>query len=275
MKLSPEDAALYFKLMWPLLLYVNRQRGILPGVDSVEAYIRRSQDDKFQVRNALYEDIDLLDGFVADNPAQLAADELAVVQSWKRFVAGDFYIERFLKNGAIFIDSIEPPHVYTVLGLTQSIEEILAHFYRPPIMVKTVLLPFKGRIIFDGLFQTYNILFGSGIRGNLREVYMTAKQKGRIIETLDPEPEAQPGKTQRKAARDWRPEIDALVHSADQLKGGQTAIQGEAFGLLKASARLAQAAVHAPDDLDALWSAEKRVHRALQRLATVLNRAEE
>ncbi len=275
MKLSPEDVALFFKLMWPLQLYVNRQRNILPGVDTIEAYVKRSQDDKFQVRNNLYEHIDLLDGFVAQNPAHLSADELAIVQSWKRFVAGDFYIERFLKSGAILITASDPPRVYTVLGLTQSLEEILAYAYRPPIMVKAVLLPFKGRIIHDGLLHAYSIFFGSGIRGDLREIYMTAKQKGNIIETLDPEPEAQPRKAQRKPARDWRPEIDALVQSADQLKGGQTTVQGEAFGLLKASARLAQAAVHTPGDLEALWDAEKRVHRMLQRLATALGRAED
>ena len=44
--------------------------------------------------------------------------------------------------------------------------------------------------------------------------------------------------------------------------------------LLKASARLAQAAVHNPDDLDALWKLEASVRRALRRLEMVLERAE-
>jgi hypothetical protein len=41
---------------------------------------------------------------------------LAIVQSWKRFVAGEFYIVRFLKKGTIFVDSSDPPQAYAVLA---------------------------------------------------------------------------------------------------------------------------------------------------------------
>jgi len=109
MKLSPKDTELFYKLMWPLQFYVNRQRQILPHVDSLEAYIECPQPDKLEVRNALYEDIGLLDAFVAENPTHLSAGELAIVQSWKHFVADDFHIERFLKKATMFVDSSDPP----------------------------------------------------------------------------------------------------------------------------------------------------------------------
>jgi len=274
MKLSPENAELFYKLMWPLQFYVNQQRQIFPHVDSLEAYIACPQADKFQVRNALYENIGLLDAFVAENPAHLSADELAIVQSWKRFVAGDFYIVRFLKKAAIFVESSAPSRVYAVLGLTDSLEEV---FYgrKPPVWVQTVLLPFRGRIVYDGLLNVYNIYFGAGIRGNLKEIYMAAKQNRRIIETL--EPERQPPKKKRaprKPPPDWRPVVDELVKTAEGLKGGRSPVQSPAFSVLKASARLAQAAVHDPDDLDAVWEMGRRVQRALRRLETVLDRAE-
>ena len=44
--------------------------------------------------------------------------------------------------------------------------------------------------------------------------------------------------------------------------------------IFKASARLAKAAVHDPEDIDALWEQWQRVHRALRRMETVLDRAE-
>ena len=274
MKLSPEEVDLFYKLMWPLQFYVNQQREILPYMDSLEAYIACPQEDKLEVRNALYENISLLDAFVAENPAHLSADELAIVQSWKRFVASEFYIVRFLKKAAIFVDTSDPPRVYAVLGLTDSLEDV---FYgrKPPIWVQTVLLPFKGRIVYDGLLNYYNIYFGSGIRGNLKEIYMAAKQNRRIIETL--EPERQPPKKKRaprKPPRDWQPVVDELVETAEKLKGGQSPVQSPAFSVLKASARLAQAAVHDPDDLDTLWKMGKSVQRAMRRLETVLDRAE-
>jgi hypothetical protein len=139
-------------------------------------------------------------------------------------------------------------------------------------MVQAVLLPFKGKIIYDGLMSGYNIYFGSGIRSDLNEVYMTAKQNRRIITTLEPEL-AKLARKPKKSARDWRPEVDVLVEQTEAMKGGP-AVQSSAFSLLRASAKLAQVAVRDPDDLDELWRLERRVRTALSRFQTVLSRAE-
>jgi hypothetical protein len=276
MKLSPEDAALFYKLMWPLQFYVNRKLNLLPNIASVEQY---ANDDDFEaklpVRNALYEKIELIDTFIDENPARLNDEELAIVWNWKKFVAGDFYIERFLKQGAVFIGSGEPARVYLVLGLMDSLEDMLQYYQRPPILVKTVLLPFKGRIIYDGLFQTYSVFFGGGIKGDLKETYLAAKQNQRIITTLEPGRQVQEKEKARyKLVTDWRPEVDELVKAANKLKGDLLPIQGEAFSLLKTSALLAQAATHQPDDLAALWKLHKRVSTALRKLESALYRAE-
>jgi len=125
------------------------------------------------------------------------------------------------------------------------------------------------------MLNVYSIYFGSGIRGNLKEIYMAAKQNRRIIETLEPERQPpQKKRAPRKPPRDWLPVVDELVKTAEKLKGGQPPVQSPAFSVLKASARLAQAAVHDRDDLDALWEMGRRVHRALRWLETVLDRAE-
>ena len=273
MKLSPEDATLFFKLMWPLQFYVHQQRQILPDVNSVEEYAHCTQEEKLQVRNALYENVGLLDDFVAQNPAQLAADELQIVQSWKRFVSGTFYIERYLKKGTIFVGSGQPSKVYAVLGLTDPIEDVF-YGHKPPIAVDAVLLPFKGRIVYDGLMSIYRVYFGSGIRADLKEIYMAAKQNRRIIETLEPERASTRHRAPRKPAPDLRPVVDKVVSTANRLRGGQSPVQSPAFSLLKASARLAQATVHDPEDVDALWEQWQRVHRALRRMETTLDRAE-
>lgn len=226
------------------------------------------------MRDALYENIHLLDAFVAENPARLSADELAIVRSWKHFVAGRFYIERFLKKATYFITADGPATVYAVLGIQDSIKDIFAH-RSPPILIEAVLLPFKGRIIHDGIMLPYSIYFGSGIREELKEIYLAAKQNGRIIESLEP---GRPGE-ERKAGRqvverDWRPEVEAIVKASKKLKGQGVPIQSEAFALLKASARLAQAAIENPVDIDAMWDEEEKVIRALNRLHKVLRRAE-
>ena len=159
-----------------------------------------------------------------------------------------------------------------MLGLYDNIEDAL-YGRRPPIMVQAVLLPFKGKIIYDGILSFYNVYFGRGIRSGLNEAYMAAKQNDRIITTLEPEMAKRARRKRRAASKDWGPVVDDLVQTAGKMKGGP-AVQSSAFSLLRASAQLAQLAVHSPDDLDELWDQEQKVRRALSRLQTVLNRAE-
>lgn len=269
MNLSQEDAALFFRLMGNLQLYVNRRLNILPDVESVETYARLDSEAKRKVRDALYQHADLIDDFVAENPANLSFDELQIVQSWKHHVADNFFILRFLKRYAIFISSDK---VYGVLGLYDRLQDI---FYGQPlpIWVETVLLPFKGRIVYDGLLISRNIIFGAGIRGDLNETYQAAKQNGKIIESL--EPGAEPaGKPQpRKPARDWTPVLDSVVETTEQLKQAEHVMQTRAFGVLKASAKLAQAAARDPENLNEIAQQAKSVQRALRQLDTALHRA--
>lgn len=276
MKLSPEDMTLFYKLMWPLQFYVNQKLNLLPNIASVEVYAKDYNfETKLPVRNALYEKVELIDAFIDENPAQLNDEELAIVWNWKRFVAGDFYIERYLKQGAVLIGG-KPSQVYLVLGLTDSLEEVFQYYQRPPILVKTVLLPFKGQIIYDGLCQTYSVFFGGGIKGDLKETYLAAKQNQRIITTLEPShPTLKPEKSRDKPPVDWRPEVDELVKAINKLKGDQQLpLQSEAFSLLKTSGLLAQAATHTPDDLAALWKLHKHVSNTLRKLESALYRAE-
>ena len=272
MKLSESDADLFFELMRRLQLFVNRERGLFPGVDSVEAYSGLSQDEKAKVRNAVWEDPGLIDAYVAGNPDGLPAKELAIVEKWKRFVSGTFFITRFLKKHAVFIS--EHHEVYAVLALHDPLEDVLFG-RRPPIIVKTVLLPFEGRIVYDGILALYNIHIGGGIRGELNEAYMRARQQGRIVETLEPEDAPGPARRakDRKPGRDWRSEVDDLVEKAARMKGGP-APQSAAFGLLRASANLARVAVHEPEDPLALRKPEQQVRRALTRLQRAMDRAD-
>jgi hypothetical protein len=54
-----------------------------------------------------------------------------------------------------------------------------------PMFVTAVLLPWKGRIICDGLMTISNIYLGPGIRASLRDAYRRAKAAG-VIASLEP-----------------------------------------------------------------------------------------
>jgi hypothetical protein len=266
MNLSPEDAKLFFELMWGLQHYVNQQRGVLKDIPSPAEYAKLPTQKKIKVRDALWKSPDLIDAYIKENPESLSSEYLEIVRSWKGFVKGEFFILRHLKKYTIFIGNKD--QVYGVLGLNDSLEEIVPS-YALPSMVEAVLLPFKGRIAYDGLLQGYRISFGGGIRSDLNHTYIAAKQKERIITTL----ETGTGKAQpaaHKIIKSWLPQLEEIASAASKLKG-ETALQNAAFTLLRASLEMAKCAETNPDDLDALFAGERKVRKAATRLSTVLD----
>jgi hypothetical protein len=272
MKLSTQDGDLFFKLMWSLQTYVNLKLEILPGIDTIEEYQMLPTSDKFVVRDALYENIGLIDSYLEENPQDLSKEELEIVESWKKFQRDDFFIERLLKKYAVFIGGEK---VYGVLALHETFDEVLP-YARLPYYVKAVLLPFKGKMIYDGLLNSYAISFGGGIKSDLKETYMAAKQNGKIIESFDPQKQAELTARGKKPVKDYGPTLEEISQQAKKLRSSSDApaIHGPAFGLVKASIEFATLAVDNPDDIDQLWKKLKKVDGALRKLETVLFRAE-
>jgi hypothetical protein len=273
MKVSAEEAELFFKLLWALQFFVNQRLQLFPDIETLDDFKAAPIESRLQLRDAVYENADLIDTFIQANPDHLSADQLAMVAEWKRFVADDFYIERLLKKYAVFIGSDNK--VYAVLGLYDAFEDMF-HPRQLPRYVKAVLLPFQGKIVYDGLLQGYNVFFGRGISSGLKETYLAAKQNDRIIETLAPQPAKAKAKAKWKAAKDWRAEIEELAAKAKPLRAGadQPAVVRPAFSLVKASVELAQLAVSTPDDTDSLWKVLRKINRAAGQLDTILYRAD-
>ena len=268
---TPDEAAQFFRLMWEVQFYVNQRLKVVRGPKSVEAYTKLSSQKKYKVREALYQHPELLEAFVAENPAGLTPDDLGIVAAWKQAVVGKFYIDRFLKRYTLFISAGPDERVYGVLSLYEPLEEV-APDWPLPIYVEAVLLPFKGRIVYDGLLLPYSITFGAGIRSDLNEIYQRAKRAGKIIESLEPTSTSAKPLKAKKPARDWGPVLDDLAAKAEALRPADSPVQTRAFGVLKASARLAQAAAHAPKDAEALEQLARRVVTALRHLETTLDR---
>ncbi|WP_339138202.1 MAG: hypothetical protein WGN25_08220 [Candidatus Electrothrix sp. GW3-4] len=206
------------------------------------------------------------------NPENFSKDELNIVAGWKEFIRGDFFIERFLKKHTIFILGEQ---VYGVHGLYDSFDEMI-HRSHLPLFVNTVLLPFKGKIIYDGLLHGRNIYFGGGVKRDLKEVYMRAKQNNRIIVSLASDAQTTDKKKTAIPSKDWKPELDELATKVKKLRSGvtQPPLHSPAFSLVKASVELAQLAVEKRPDLDALYKALRKVDRAMGKVETVLDRTE-
>lgn len=165
--------------------------------------------------------------------------------------------------------------MYGVLGLNESFDE-LAFGAGLPLFIETVLLPFKGKITYDGIIGFRNIYFGSGVRRGLKETYMRAKQNNRIIVSLEKTPAEQQRQSKPKPKKDWKPELEELARKAKALKGSvdDPPIYIPAFSLIRASIEFAQAAAADANDLEGLYKAMKKVRRAYNKSNTVLSRKE-
>lgn len=274
-KLPPGDVDQFFRLYRTLQLWANEQVRVFPKVHTSEELADLKLEDLRKLRDAIYDHPELIERFVAENPAGLTAEELSEVRGWSRFVRGDFYILRHLKRYSAFLSSEKPARAYGVLGLSDAIEDMFPT-YALPMYLNTVLLPFKGHIIWDGLINYYNITFGSGIRRDLNETYQRVKQREGIVESLTsseaPTAAGTVPSRPQKAQPDLRPLLHGIVEAAEQLRPGATPVQSRAYSLLRAATRLAEVATADPADPRAVDEQLRALSRSYKQLVTAYDR---
>jgi hypothetical protein len=188
MVIEPEKVQRFYQVWFPLLHYINEQRHLIPNFPSKWGKRSVPPADAAVLRDALWQDDSLREAFIAENPAHLSPDDLALIASWKHRVAGDFFVFRYLRKYSVFLSAESPAHAYGVLGLVSSIEEIVGPYL--PICVKAVLLPFEGRIIYDSLLAPYPVYFGGGIRRDLADTYRHIQEREGIITLLPSNPKS-------------------------------------------------------------------------------------
>ena len=128
MKLPPDDVKIFYEIQSSLYSFVNRRRRLFPQFETTEKLRERATLEQLDaIRQALYDDISLLDKFVAANPDGLPQEHLAIARTWRHFRAGTFYIFRYLKKHTVFLDSGDPPRAYGVLGLHSDFNEIFPY----------------------------------------------------------------------------------------------------------------------------------------------------
>ena len=264
MTLSPEDGLHFFELMWRLQYFVNQKYHFQKNISSMEMYANLPTEKKLKIRDALWEHPELIETFVQENPDALSTEELEIVQKWKGFIKGSFFIFRHLKKGSIFIR--KDNQVYAVHGIQDSLDEVIPS-YALPQMVEAVLLPFKNQIIYDGLLSGYRVHFGGGIRSDLNQAYRVAKHKGRIITTLESD-QAQPAPAKPK--KNLLPQLKEIIANIAKIKGG-TQLQVSALTLARASLELSIAEAEGTLAEGELQSQARKLRKATTRLFNLLD----
>jgi hypothetical protein len=199
MLLSADDAELFFRLHRSLMWFVNDCLRIVPDIGSPDEFSALPPKTRLEVRNALLDKADLIQSFVDENPANLSDEEADIVASWKHQVSGRFYAFRQLKKYMIFLPTDGSLVAYGVVALTEPFESLIGPYL--PVMTETVLMPFKDRIVYDGLLSTYNMSFGGGIKRSLNDSYREAKERLGIVTSLPIESVPIPATTRKKSPK--------------------------------------------------------------------------
>jgi hypothetical protein len=183
MRVSLEAANRFIGLYVRLLHYAGQQRDVVPPDMSFDKFLKEPMQVKIACREAIYLPAPLLDDFMMAYDDFLSVEAQKIVSAWTRYVKGTFLVLRHLKKYTIFLHSVSPANAYGVLGLTDDIEEFLPA-WRLPIAVETVLLPYEGVVVCDGMISVYDMVIGPNMRSGLNEDYKKMKSAGRFFTTL-------------------------------------------------------------------------------------------
>lgn len=196
--LSPVDKDLFYNTYFSLIDYVNRKYGIIRRLNVLEEQDSINPEELNVIASKLWANPKKeIDAYLAANHTakhitnhqESEAEEL--LQSWKRRIKGRFVIERYLKQGTIFISITEKNEnedaedagnvgdVYLVKGISLGYESMFRN-EKLPLMVDATLLPFKNVIITDGLVAPYVVRFIGKLKSAFKDVYLKAKHEDRI-----------------------------------------------------------------------------------------------
>ena len=181
MKLLQQEKAIFFSNWLKLLAFVNDKYKLAENYGHPESPVGVQLEDIVKLKTKLWEDVEIIDEYI-DSVWDLPRSDILLLKGWKKKIEGKFIIVRHLKNYSVFLDDANDS-LYGVIGITDPIAVIIPDHVLP-VMVKTTLLPFGDRIIYDSIFHTYNVQAGPSMRKGINERYSEIKAKKGIISTL-------------------------------------------------------------------------------------------
>lgn len=179
MILSVEDSTLFYDLWKPLLQYANKRTKMFPEIN-----FRKDKAIDVQcgcdMAEWIWSHIEIIDDYLKEHPG-MKEDHKNILSSWKRCIHDHWFVERHLKSGSVFLG--KSPYVFLVQGIVSSFEEMIG-MYGTPVMIEATLIPFRDRIITDGLVRAVPIQIGSNMKASMKDEYMAAKKNGSIFTSL-------------------------------------------------------------------------------------------
>ena len=179
MFLSIEERKVFFKNWLKLLIFVNNKYKIIKSFGCPKSPIGLDPDELIKIRNKLWKNKMCINEYL--KYSNIKNEDRNIVNLWNNFICEKFLFIKSYKKYSVFMD-FSNNKIYGVNGISSPIINIIPYL---PKMIKTTLIPFNGKIIFDSLIEVENITFGKNMEKSFNEEYMKLKRKIGIIEVLE------------------------------------------------------------------------------------------
>lgn len=190
--LSKEDARLFHRLMNSLLYHTNKEISVIKNATNQAEFMKRNISEIVPLWERIFsQKCELIDHYTLDNPDRFTDEEISIISGWKDYRKGEFFIIKYVKDHALLFDP-KTQSVYGVKGITDSFKEKFGGY--APLIIRINLIPFKGSIIYEGVFSPFNIHMGRNMKTGLKRESEEAIIKKGIITSF--------GKAEKKGADD-------------------------------------------------------------------------
>ncbi|MDR1061299.1 MAG: SEC-C domain-containing protein [Clostridiales bacterium] len=182
-QLSQSECVLFYETWYGLMGFINEKRKILKTAIKPVYPNPIGEELIYRVREELWENVGLIDEYLA--ATELPPEKISLLESWRDHHKKDmFFLLEYRPEHAVVLVPGEDgdDRLYGVKGISNSMAAIMKR--RLPIQLETVLLPFKGKIIYDSYMRPFPIAFGEGIMKSLGEWRDKAMAHG-IISSLE------------------------------------------------------------------------------------------
>ena len=184
-QLSPGDKDLFFRINLGLIGHVGKSKNRVMVLDSPND-MRGFQNFSADMREICWEQPETFIREYLRTNEELSARERAMLEDWgSKYIKGDFFVMDFKPEYSVVMHVDHKSRrgtLYGIKGLTDSLAHVVKR--QKPIAVKMILLPFEGKIIYDGLLNFLKDDFTESEVENLTEVYHSILEDEGIVMAL-------------------------------------------------------------------------------------------
>ena len=169
-----------FELLDPLTVYANKRLDAVDAktlADDLHLGLGLDPDAQGQVLSELWENRNVIDDFIRQNPAKLSAAQLNKLAIWRDAPNSLFSVWR-CPDGIVRLLGLG--YAFEVCGISREIEDMLSGI---PTAVKATLLPFEGRIVYAEAMFEFPVNYSENMRRLMDEDAARLLSEGKALST--------------------------------------------------------------------------------------------